>query len=379
MAPHGVMHSLKTLFAQRALTEDTLAVARQTIRDEARGSTAWKVAHETEASCATELRTLDEAVRRALSGSGTGTGDAQLRSALLSSARTAAVDYRLDSRALSRLTSAAGGATAARDFAGMVGGALVDAAPLLGLATLFPTPNGDQLDVPFVSVNPTPPGIIAEAAALTAVEPTFGLVNLVSFKYPVLTKVSRELVEDSAFDVESYMANTVAARIAALVSADYYRGAGGATAPAGLATALSTVTAGSPTAAAFADIESLIGAVPAAYRTAPGMSLVMSPGAYMQLRSQKGSTGGSYLWPVTDGNVLFGFPVFVDNALPSAASTNRTVIAGNIGAAYAIRMVDLRVEKATALDLNSDLVNVRCIVRTDGRTIVTDACRALVH
>ena len=314
-----------------------------------------------------------------MSGGG-GSADADLRTVLLSKPEhRRAHEWRVDQRALSKLTSAAGGATAGRDFAGMVGGALADVAPMFQLATVFPTTDGDTFDVPFVATNPTPGGIVAEAGAMTPTDPTFGVASLLSFKYPVLFKVTRELVEDAAFDAESYMAGMVAQRLAALISNDFYRGVGGVTAPAGLATALTTFTAASPTAVAFADIESLIGLVPAAYRTGGRMALVMSPGAYMQLRSQKGSTGGSYLWPVTDGDQLFGFPVYVDNALPSAVATNRTVIAGDIATAYAVRTVDLRVELSPGLDFNADLINARVIMRVDGRTMVTDAARTLVH
>ena len=142
--------------------------------------------------------------------------------------------------------------------------------------------------------------------------------------------------------------------------------------------AVSTVTAGAAATVAFLDVENLLNAVPAAYRTSGRCSIGMCPSAYMILRAIKDSSG-AHVWPVNAPDVLYGFPVWIDNALPTPATTARSMVAGDFRTAYAIKLAPLKIARSSGQDLNTWLVQVRTVMRVDGKPLVTDACRALVH
>lgn len=127
-----------------------------------------------------------------------------------------------------------------------------------------------------------------------------------------------------------------------------------------------------------ADVENLVRAVPAAYRTGENFAIVASPAAYMDLRTEK-DTAGNFKWPPGAPDVLYGATVYQDNALAAPATTARSVVAGDFKAAYAIRMLPVRFEMATHNSFNSGLVNAMVTLRADGRTMITSAVRALLH
>lgn len=259
-------------------------------------------------------------------------------------------------------------------------GALVDVVPLLELATIVTTANGGDLEFDYIASQPTVAGIVAEGTTITGTDPTFGEVAFgAPFKYPANIKFSAELVEDWRFDLEGYITARVVPTLQRKLADNLWRGAGGTTAPQGLATAATTVTAAGASTVTFADIETLIAAVPANYRHGGGAALVMHPAAYLALRNQKASTGGSYMWDPTRGDTLFGFPVRVDNALAAPATTARSVVFGDFSQAYAIRLLPVRFATSDQQAFASGLVNAQVVIRADGRTMNTGAVRALVH
>jgi HK97 family phage major capsid protein len=140
-----------------------------------------------------------------------------------------------------------------------------------------------------------------------------------------------------------------------------------------------TVTAAGAATVTFADIETLVAAVPANYRHGGGAAFVMAPAAYLALRNQKASTGGSYMWDPTQGDTLFGFPVRVDNALAAPASAARSVVFGDFAQAYAIRLLPVRFMTSEQQAFSSGLVGAQVVIRADGRTMNTGAVRALIH
>lgn len=286
------------------------------------------------------------------------------------------MDMPVEARDLLRPTGVSAGSD---DFVSGLMGALVDVVPLLGLATVITSSRGGDLDLNYVASQPAVAGIVAEATAVGVTSPTFGEVAFANpFKHPAHIRFSTELLEDWAFDLDAFVIDRAVPTLQRTLANNLWRGVGGTTAPAGLATAATTVAAAGAAVVTFADIENLIENVPAAYRTGGRFAIVMSPGAYMDLRIEKDSAG-NFKWPPGAPDVLYGATVYQDNALAAPASAARSVVAGDFAAAYAIRMLPVRFAMATHNSFNAGLVNAMVTLRADGRTMITSAVRALLH
>ena len=87
---------------------------------------------------------------------------------------------------------------------------LVTVGPMLdgSVVTLLNTASGEDIKGPVEASRPLATAI-AEATAITALDPTFSTITLKSQKVAVLTKVSREILTDSGIDLVAYLARTL--------------------------------------------------------------------------------------------------------------------------------------------------------------------------
>lgn len=264
----------------------------------------------------------------------------------------------------------------------------VQAAPLLSWATVLETADGRNLDYGFISTDATANGVVADGATITASDPGFDRAALKSYAYKDVTIAAAELVSDARLNLERLAAEHVAPLIARKLSADLWTG-GGTTEPEGLLAGLGTVTASAAGAVDLGDIVSLLAAVPAADRFGGDCVIFLAPGAYDDLLTDQAALG-QHMFPLTMGmslddvrsqlfdGLLFGVPFVVDPALDDPATTKKSVVAGNIRQAYAIRLAPLRVD-VDRTSVASDTVRLRTVLRADGRRMRTAAAKALVH
>lgn len=263
-------------------------------------------------------------------------------------------------------------------------GAAVQASPLLDLATVVPTNNGAMVDWSFISTQPTAGGPFAPGATVTASDPAWGGGDLLSpFRYGLTVAASNELLEDTDFPTEQWIAQRVAPVIARRASTDWWGGAGGTTAPEGLLAGLTTVTAAGAATVTLDDVGNLLSNVPSEYAFTDRCHVLLAPAAYWQLRRQTlGTTaaGGMAISSETPwrGRIM-GHPFRVDPALAAPASAARSVVAGDFSAAYVIRLLPLRVVSAVGQMFNQDKTQIMIAMRVDGRRMLTNAARALVH
>ena len=134
-------------------------------------------------------------------------------------------------------------------------------------AQVIPTMTGAPIDYPTVNDTANEGALIAEGANNTEQDIATGNVILQAYKYTSKTiKVSLELLQDSAFDVESLIFDCFAERIARIVSRHCITGTG-TSQPQGLATAATSgiqLTAGS-SAITYGNVMALYGSVDPAY------------------------------------------------------------------------------------------------------------------
>lgn len=83
-----------------------------------------------------------------------------------------------------------------------------------GLATVMNTDSGNPIPMPLEDDTTNVASIVAEAASLTAsTDAVFTNVTLGAFTYRALVRVSLELLQDSAFDLEAYIARKLGIRL----------------------------------------------------------------------------------------------------------------------------------------------------------------------
>lgn len=161
-------------------------------------------------------------------------------------------------------------------------------------------------------------------------------------------KVSRELLQDSAYDIEGLITKKLAQRIARKQSADFVNGTG-STMPFGIATnsltqAFSTTTGTQPIT--YADLLAAKNSVDIAYRD--GAVWTFNDYTMGLIEGMVDANGRPLLNTATDGidvarsrQTLLGYPVVIDNSWANFAdpSTNKWGAFGNLQEGYIIRRV----------------------------------------
>ena len=84
-----------------------------------------------------------------------------------------------------------------------------------GVATILETDSGNPIPVPLEDDTANAAAIVAEGASLTtSTDSVFASTTLGAFTYRTLARVSLELLQDSAFDLEAYLGRKLATRLA---------------------------------------------------------------------------------------------------------------------------------------------------------------------
>jgi HK97 family phage major capsid protein len=211
------------------------------------------------------------------------------------------------------------------------------------VAEVISTGDGRTLPWPTNDDTSNSAAVVAEATAGTAgADLVFGTVSLGAFSYSsngtgnIPLKVNRELLQDAAFDVESFVSRKLGERIGRKQAVDLATGAG-TTLPFGaLAKTPDTLTA-TKTRAAAIEMEFHIDS---AYRESGSCVFVMSD-TVLALYRNAVDLNGRPLWQANSesgmttrpGGTLNGYPVIVD------AAAGTLVAFGDLGQGYIIRDV----------------------------------------
>ncbi|WP_273689146.1 phage major capsid protein [Ketogulonicigenium vulgare] len=210
-----------------------------------------------------------------------------------------------------------------------------------------------------VLVDRTEPGAGWASESGTVAESTTPVIDRISIRLhelSALPKVSQRLLDDSAFDLEDWLATRIAQRFARAEAAAFVNG-DGVDKPNGFLTVtkvanasfswgnLGYVATGSTAALPADSIVDLVYALGAEYRA--GASFVMNSKTTGVLRKLKDSDG-RFLW--SDGLAageparLMGYPVLIAEDMPDIAANAFPVAFGNFTAGYTIaERADLRV------------------------------------
>lgn len=254
--------------------------------------------------------------------------------------------YRQDEqRAMSVGSKEKGGYTVPNAFIARVHEEMKAYGGLASVAQVMVTDTGNVIEWPTSNGTSEEGELVGENSQANESEVEFGIASLGVHKLSSkIIRVSNELLNDSAIDMDSFLANRIASRIGRAEARLLVRGTGAGTPqqPKGL---VQSVGVGKSTAAAstfgWKDVNGLIHSIDPAYRNAPQFRIGFND-ATLQILEEMEDDKKRPLWLPSIAGVapssILGYSYFVDQGIPDIAAGAKFMFAGDF-AQFIIRRV----------------------------------------
>lgn len=285
----------------------------------------------------------------------------------------AAFGKALDVRALTKGSATAGGNTVPTSFYDRLVEHLVESSGVLQLGpTVINTTGGEQLDIP-VTTSYGAAALVAENGTIAGTDPAFGKRSLGAYKYGQLVLASRELVDDSAFDLASFIAKVAGRNVGLALGAHLATGTGTAQ-PTGIVTSATTGKTGGtgvvgvPTAD---DLIDLMFSVIAPYRNSQSAGWLVKDSTLGAIRKIKDGSGRYLFEPAaTFGapDTLLGKPIQSDPNIAATGLNAKSVVFGDFSAYFIRYAGGVRFDRSDEFKFDTDQVAFRALIRADAIT-----------
>ncbi|MDC3299546.1 phage major capsid protein [bacterium] len=228
-------------------------------------------------------------------------------------------------------TDSLGGFLVPQDFSNELDMATLFTGEVERLAKKLNTAGGALLDYPTINDTATDAGLISEAAAVTVQDMTFANAQLSAYNYASQVRVSMQLLQDNAFDLNAFLAEAMGERIARATNAAFTTGTGSSQ-PQGIITGATLGnTAASATAISADDILDLIHSIDPSYRNKPSFGLMANDSVIAAIRAL--GLGSANDFPIFIPSMeagqpdkLFGFNLYYNNDMESAITTGKKTL-----------------------------------------------------
>lgn len=220
-----------------------------------------------------------------------------------------------------------------------------------GVVTMMNTSTGNPMPYPTDNDTSNVGELIGEAQQVTEQDVTIGSITFNAYKYSTkMVKLSLELLQDSAFDLESYLKQKFAVRLGRILNTHFTVGTGTlqpngvltASTAGPTATGSSKNTGGAETGGTTIgsiDLSELEHSVDKAYR--PGARYMMHDATLKLLKEILDKYGRPLFQPgITVGapDTLNGYPYSINNDLPVVALNSKSLLFGQFSK-YTVRRV----------------------------------------
>ena len=228
-------------------------------------------------------------------------------------------------------TDSLGGFLVPQDFSNELDMATLFTGEVERLAKKLNTAGGALLDYPTINDTATDAGLTSEAAAVTVQDMTFANAQLSAYNYASQVRVSMQLLQDNAFDLNAFLAEAMGERIARATNAAFTTGTGSSQ-PQGIITGATLGnTAASATAISADDILDLIHSIDPSYRNKPSFGLMANDSVIAAIRAL--GLGSANDFPIFIPSMeagqpdkLFGFNLYYNNDMASAITTGQKTL-----------------------------------------------------
>ena len=251
------------------------------------------------------------------------------------------------------------------------------------------TAGGESLQIPKTTSHSTA-ALTGQGSSLPTGDPAFSMVTLSAYKYGIMLQVARELVDDTAVDLQGYLAMQAGRAVGNAFGSDLING-NGSSKPTGLVAAtsaspavtgaLSSATSGfggvvgSPSYGNLVDMEY---SVIAPYRQSKSCYWIAADKTIGGFRKITDGQGRPIWEPSTvlgSPDLLLGKPLVADTFMPAQGANAFSIAFGDF-AQFFIRLVGgVRFERSDDFAFGSDLITYRCLLRGDGTLVDTNAVK----
>lgn len=249
---------------------------------------------------------------------------------------------------------------------------LRDAASVIDAgARVIVTDSGETVEIPYLKAFGAAETGTSPNTEMTGTDPVFGLVEWSTTKKDQIIYVPRELVEDSAIDIEALVGSLVGLNVGLKV---------GAAATAAVATGVTVGVTGATTkyTPTFDEVIDLEHSVPRMYRK--GSAYLANDSLTKVLRKIK-DTQGQYLWQpavaIDQPDTLNGKAYLTDAFLDDPAANKIPLLYGNFGLGVWVRMVGaLRLERSDQAAWAKDQIGFKAVLRTGQAVVDANAIKS---
>lgn len=289
-------------------------------------------------------------------------------------------------RALSKGTATAGGHLVPTSMSDQIIRSERDMGAIAELCNNIVTDSGETLNLPANTVHGTA-SWTAESIAYTPSDETFAQVALGAHKSTTKIIVSEELLEDSAFALDQFLAREFGERLGVLQNTAYVKGDGSGK-PQGILSSntasnvtTSTAAVGNVTSFSYTALVTAAFALPRQYRR--NASFVVNDTSarnlYLMVDSQNRP-----LWNVnvasTGPDTFLGYPIYTDPDLPAPAAGTISLLFGDFRRGYTVRRVrGVGMQRQNELHSDNGQIGFRAYERVDGKVTLAAAIIALAH
>jgi HK97 family phage major capsid protein len=245
-------------------------------------------------------------------------------------------------------TAASGGYTVPRELATQIVQVMKDWGPMYdeAIVNTITTGGGNEFDIPTNDDTANSAAALAEGVDLTddnSGDLVFGQKTLNAYVDATpWVKLSFELMQDSAFNLEDFLASALGERLGRRANAKLTVGTGVNEANGIVVAAGAGISAASATAIASDELLNLLHSVNAAYRRSPKCRWMFADSTLLAIRKLKDGQG-NYLWQLGDirsgaPDTLLQKPYSINDDVPAIATGKRTVVFGDFSR-YWVRKV----------------------------------------
>ena len=247
------------------------------------------------------------------------------------------------------------------------------------LAKIITTSSGDR-KIPVVATKGTA-AWVDEEGEITESDDAFAQVSIGAYKLATMIKVSEELLNDSVFNLESYIAKEFARRIGTKEEEAFFIGDGSGK-PTGIFHATNGgqlgVTAASATAITVDELMDLFYSLKSPYRKKA--VFVMNDSTVKAIRKLKDGNG-QYIWQpsITAGapDTILNRPVKTSAYVPKIEAAAKTIAFGDFGYYWVADRQGRSFKRLNELFAVTGQVGFMATQRVDGKLILPEAIKVL--
>jgi HK97 family phage major capsid protein len=283
-------------------------------------------------------------------------------------------NHRAEERALSATTGAAGGFTVPQGFYNE----LIDAMKWFGgmrnVANVFQTDSGNALPIPTANDTSNVGAILAEnTQAASTPDVPFGQVTLNAYKYTSnIVLVPIELLQDSAFDIESYLARKLGERIGRINNTHFTVGTGSSQ-PQGVVTGAvsgKVGLTGQTTSVIYDDLIDLEHSVDIAYR--PNAKYMLNDQSLKAIKKLKDSQGRPLWLPglaFKEPDTINGYGYQLNNDVAQMAANAKSILFGDYSNYFIRDVKNIAVVRFNEKYMDAGQVGFVAFSRADGKLV----------